>query len=249
MAWSVCRITNIGSLVCWIIINSGRRPTNSGAPHYPPPGAEIPAQLRGPLWPKSRHSKYHLFCQRGSGGTGRRSSLRSYRTQVLGGSNPLSRTKISNYPRRMQANLPPAGSYEPDFLIGFFRLLEDTNWQRCLPLFRGYLSAAPDLQNRGVSGSCQTPAQSAGKPSSHCAARRLHLCRPKPLAFCPAGPCISHARKGTTLLHQRTPGVRLDTARKHWRVRLASIAGHAQTSASDFPARPLLVPFSHPWHR
>src|SRR6266478_643312 len=27
MAWSVCRITNIGSLVCWIIINGGRRPT------------------------------------------------------------------------------------------------------------------------------------------------------------------------------------------------------------------------------
>src|SRR5258708_28173886 len=33
MAWSVCRITNIGSLVCWIIINGGRRPTKPrGAP-------------------------------------------------------------------------------------------------------------------------------------------------------------------------------------------------------------------------
>src|SRR6266436_1461563 len=221
---------------------------NRGAPHYPPPGAGIPAQLRGPLWPKSRHSKYHLFAGAGVaeladavalGATGRK----SLEVQILSPA-PKFLTARAGCKR-----ICPAGPHEPDFLIGFFRLLEDICWQRGLQLFRGYLSAAPDLQNRGVNGSCQTPAQSAGKPSRHCAGRRLHLMRAKLPAFCPAGPCISHARKGTTLLLQRTPGLRLDNAWKHWRVRLASIAGHAQTSASDFRARPLLVPFSLPWHK
>src|SRR5260370_16156929 len=40
MAWSVCRITNIGSLVCWIIINGGRRPTK-------PRGSPLSTTRRG----------------------------------------------------------------------------------------------------------------------------------------------------------------------------------------------------------